>query len=88
MMELKDTVDMMVSDDYRERFRAEYLQLCIRKRKLADLLKRWERGELDFEPSCPFKVLMSQYRHMEDYGRLLENRAEIEGIDLKWKVQR
>ena len=29
-MELKDTIEMMVSVDYKERFKAEYLQLKIR----------------------------------------------------------
>ena len=28
-MELKDTVKMMVSDDYKERFVAEYMQVVI-----------------------------------------------------------
>lgn len=28
-MELKDTVDMMLSTDYKERFKAEYSQLVI-----------------------------------------------------------
>ena len=30
MMELKDTVDLMLSTDYKERFKAEYYQLKIR----------------------------------------------------------
>ena len=29
-MELKDTISMMTSSDYKERFRAEYFQLKIR----------------------------------------------------------
>lgn len=34
-MELRDTVAMMNSDDYRERFVAEYLQTMIRYKKLS-----------------------------------------------------
>ena len=33
-MELKDTVQLMQSDDYKDRFRAEYQQLVIRFEKL------------------------------------------------------
>lgn len=29
-MELKETIDLMNSDDYKERFKAEYLQVKIR----------------------------------------------------------
>ena len=29
-MELKDTIELMTSEDYKERFKAEYLQLKIR----------------------------------------------------------
>jgi lysozyme family protein len=43
-MELKETVEMMLSDDYKERFRAEYNQLDIRCNKLRSMLKRWDSG--------------------------------------------
>lgn len=33
-MELKDTVEMMNSADYKERFKAEYQQVVIRYKKL------------------------------------------------------
>lgn len=33
-MELKDTVEMMTSSDYKERFKAEYYQLKLRYNKL------------------------------------------------------
>ena len=33
-MELRDTVDMMNSEDYKERFKAEYYQTVIRYGKL------------------------------------------------------
>lgn len=36
-MELKDTISLMTSADYKERFIAEYLQLKIRYNKLLNI---------------------------------------------------
>lgn len=41
-MELKDTVEMMNSSDYKERFRAEYQQVVIRYQKLKAMLEKWD----------------------------------------------
>ena len=38
-MELKDTVKLMQSADYKERFIAEFLQLVIRYKKLKTIVK-------------------------------------------------
>lgn len=38
-MELKETIDMMNSAEYKERFKAEYYQLVIRKEKLEAMLE-------------------------------------------------
>ena len=51
-MTLNDTVTMMDSADYKERFRAEYYQLVIRYKKLLAMLDKWDTGELNFEPTC------------------------------------
>ena len=40
MMELKETVEMMNSADYKERFKAEYQQVVIRYQKLDRKSKR------------------------------------------------
>lgn len=40
IMELKDTVEMMNSSDYKERFKAEYQQVAIRYQKLKDMMVR------------------------------------------------
>ena len=37
-MELKDTVELMTSEDYKERFRAEYWQTKIRYDRLMNML--------------------------------------------------
>ena len=43
-MELKDTVELMNSADYKERFKAEYLQTKIRYDKLHKLIIKMEAG--------------------------------------------
>lgn len=83
MMELKDTVTMMQSDDYKERFKAEYWQTKIRYQKLHTMLVKHEAGKLDFKPVTPISMLMNQKRYMGEYLRCLEVRAEIEGITLE-----
>lgn len=80
--ELKDTVDLMNSADYKERFQAEYLQTKIRYDKLHKMLVRYEAKTLDFTPSCPIAVLQTQAAYMGNYLKQLEVRAEIENIDL------
>lgn len=81
-MELKETVEMMLSDDYKERFRAEYNQLVIRYNKLKAMLTKWDNGLLNFEPSCNRGLYNFQVRAMADYIAVLESRAQIEGIEL------
>lgn len=40
-MELKDTVQLMQSDDYKDRFTAEYIQLKTRYYKLEKMVDNW-----------------------------------------------
>lgn len=82
-MELEETVDMMESPDYKERFKAEYWQIKIRWRKLHRMLVKYEAGTLDFEPSCSLELLKKQAFHMGNYIHILEIRAEVEGIVLE-----
>lgn len=82
-MELKDTVAMMNSSDYKERFKAEYFQLKIRYDKLKAMLLKHQNGTLEFTPSCPISLLKEQEQYMRTYLAVLEDRAEIEGISLK-----
>ena len=51
MIELKDTVEMMGSADYKERFVAEYVQLKIRYNKLYAVLEKYAADKLDFKPT-------------------------------------
>ena len=81
-MELKDTVEMMLSEDYKERFKAEYYQLKIRLDKLNDMLSKYKNGTLDFNPTCSYEDLYEQFIYMEHYIVSLEMRALSEGIRL------
>lgn len=83
MKELEDTIEMMNSDDYKERFRAEYWQTKIRYNKLHNILIKHTAGTLPFEPACSIEVLEVQTYYMGNYLKTLEVRAEIEGIDLE-----
>lgn len=79
---LKDTIELMTSPDYRDRFIAEYQQLVIRYRGLRNMLDKWDRGELNFKPTCPRSTYNMQIKAMTDYIAVLEARAVMEGITL------
>lgn len=79
---LADTVDLMKSEDYKERFIAEYYQLKIRYDALNTMIVKMNAGTLDFKPKCPLNTLEDQLYYMNDYMKMLRIRAEIEGIDL------
>lgn len=81
-MKLEDTIEMMNSDDYKERFKAEYYQTKIRYDKLHKMLVKIESGTLEFEPTCRKEILEEQAYYMSSYLRTLEIRAELEHIDL------
>ena len=81
-MELKETSKMMESKDYKERFKAEYLQLVIRMRGLSNMLQKYKDGILNFKPSCSYDLLNGQLKAMKLYKDYLEERAEIENIIL------
>ena len=97
-LQLKDTVDGMLSADYSDRFIAEYFQLKIRYEKLKTILNRWDAYNdykyhndvcintledfLGFKPSCSYDILREQQRAMGELLHLLEVRAVIEHISL------
>ena len=81
-MKLIETVEMMTGADYKERFKAEYLQLNIRMKGLSNMLEKYKEGKLNFKPSCSYDLLNGQLKVMDMYASYLEERAEIEGIIL------
>ena len=82
---MESTVDLMLSDDYKERFRAEFFQLYFRCDKLAKMLYDWEDGKLGFEPTCDHFMYVEQLKAMREYLHILAERAEEEGIDISMK---
>ena len=80
---LEATIEGMCSDDYKERFIAEYRKTKIRYDKLDSMTVKYEAGTLDFEPKCSLELLKEQKHYMGNYLRCLKTRAEIEGIDLE-----
>lgn len=81
-MKLEDTVELMGSDDYRDRFKAESLQLRIRIQGLEKMLEGYKYNTLTFKPSCSYQLLNAQLNSMKSYASILEERARIEHIIL------
>lgn len=79
-MNLKDTIRFMLSDDFKDRFKAEYYQLTKRIAELRRMLKEYKKG--NFTTNCPFELLYKQLIFMLIYRDILEERAKIENIDL------
>lgn len=91
-----DTVDGMLSPDYKERFRAEYAQTKIRYERLkafntkieaANRTNEWrcryEMPKVEMpKHDCPDDILEQQQHLMGQYLHILEVRAVIEGVDL------
>lgn len=82
-MPLKNTVDLMLSDNYKDRFRAEYYQTKERYQRLHMMIIKYEAGTLVFQPDCPLELLKRQAKAMGEYLYVLEMRAQLEEIDLK-----
>lgn len=79
---LTDTCEMMISVDYKERFKAEYYQLKNRYESLKLMLLKWDTGKLPFTPTCPRGVYDAQLSAMENYKKVLEMRADLENVKL------
>lgn len=92
MENLSDTIELMESNNYRERFIAEYYQTKIRYEKLKSFCNKieasdytlYEDGKTVPKPihDCPLSLLREQQRAMGEYLHTLEIRAIIEEIDL------
>ena len=81
-MELKDTVELMTSADWKDRFVAEYLQVRIRYNKLHDLIVKREVGKCDFNTPISLESWKAQAQHMGLYLFELEKQAVLHGIEL------
>lgn len=82
MKNLNETVSLMNSANYKDRFIAEYWQTKIRYEKLHNMTIKYKSGTLNFTPTCPLSLLLEQEQYMKQYLNKLEDRAELESIDL------
>ena len=88
-MELKDTITLMQSDDYKDRLKAEYWQTKIRYEKLKadntkqEILYRTNPFPTEKHEDVVRRQLLNTQQHcMGEYLHLLELRAELDGIKL------
>lgn len=84
-MKLKETIELMNSDNYTNRFVGEYYQTKIRYDRLHKMIIKFKANKLEFTPSCSIELLEKQAKAMGEYLYCLEIRAEIEGINLEWQ---
>ena len=79
---LNETVDLMRSGDYKDRFIAEYAQAMIRAQKLELMLIDYRNKTLDFIPLTDINTLTDQLTYMNRYILILQKRAKLESIKL------
>lgn len=82
MISMHDTAVLMNSEDYKERFVAEYWQTKLRYDRLHNMTLKYEAGTLEFSPDCSLELLKNQEWAMGNYLRCLEVRALVEKISL------
>ena len=80
---LAATAALMTSENYKDRFKAEYIQLKNRYEGLKRMTDNWDNGTLNFTPTCPRATYNFKLRAMKEYLDILEVRAKIEGINLE-----
>lgn len=86
--EFEETVPMMLSEDYKSRFVAEYRQTKIRYERLKNFCNHIEAamshpGKVDMpKHDCDLELLREQQRAMGHYLHALEIRAVVEHIEL------
>ena len=80
---LAATAALMASENYKDRFKAEYIQLKNRYEGLKRMTDNWDNGILSFTPTCPRATYNFQLRAMEEYLDILEIMAKVEGINLE-----
>lgn len=78
-MELKDTVERMLSEDYKERLIAEYQQLEIRIEKLKEAIFQYGLGNKDWSPER-YSHFQKQFDAMKVYLDILTEYIKDEKI--------
>jgi hypothetical protein len=78
-MELNETIDLMLSENRKERLKAEYWQTKVRLEKLNSYISKLEAGgEPDVDDSI--EVLQAQSAAMQEYLYFLEVRMKMYGF--------
>lgn len=80
-MTFKETIPLMLSDDYRDRLKLEYFQLKFRIEKFSRFLKKAKENKVQLP--YPWTLLAEQLKYMRSYRNVLKARIDIEGIDLE-----
>ena len=81
-MDFEQIVELLKSDDYKERAKGEYFFVKDKYTKLHRMIVKREAGTITFEPNCPMKQWKDQAAAMGEYLHQLEIKAEIEGVEL------
>ena len=76
----KSMIDLITSEDWKERVQGEYLFIKDKTERLGDMLEKYSNHALDFKPNCSFELLTMQYNAMINYLNILELRMNIEYI--------
>lgn len=79
---IRDCYSYMISEDYKNRFLGEYLELGLRIHRLENIVRMYRGGTLDFTPTCSLGILELQLTQMRGYKTVLEKRAIAENIEL------
>lgn len=77
-----DTVRLMQSPSYRDRFIAEYIQLTIRKDALARFVEREMSSDIPAATSEGLELMKHQVSVMIEYQEILRRRAALEQIEI------
>ena len=70
------------TNNYKQRFINEYVELKDRYNKLHKMLVKYDAGKLEFTPTCQIDMLRKQKSLMGQYLNVLEIRAIIEDVEL------
>lgn len=81
-MELRETVELMESKDWKDRFIAEWLQTRIRYEKLHKMIIKREVGRHGFSTPIPLDSWKAQAQYMGLYLHELEKQAVLHEIEL------
>lgn len=79
---LAETVDLMLSSDPDDQFKAEYFQLENRFIALNEMLVEWDIGRLDPVPKGDRYTYGNMLGHMREYLKIMASLAKVRGIDL------